>query len=194
MVVLQALTALKRTLLSFICFLGIELPLQLIGMIVLLPLCAFYDIGKLPRVFRYFDSADPFVGRDTSVIDLLNTVPALSPYYVINPYWTKYNWLAIRNPLNYFQYSVLGFQFTGKEQMSISGDPNVGDNTGKVPGFKHIEMDDGHYEYLLVKRIGQKACIYIRIGHKIGKDDNKAGDWCQKVFTVSYRAFSGQNV
>lgn len=179
---------LLKNLLSLFC---IELPLQLLGAIVLIPLCAVYKIGQLPRAFRFFDSADPFVGRDTSVIDCINATPEKSPYFWKNGYITRYNWLAWRNPINYFSYKYLGYTFTGRESYDIIGSLDVGDSTGKHEGLKIINLSTGVYEYLYVKKVGDKACIYLRMGWKIVNMQNRPGSFCQKVFTVSYRSYSG---
>ena len=166
---------------NILSFLLIQLPLQLIGALVLLPVCYFYDIGEFPRVFRWFDSADPYIGRDVSVI---NHVSSLG--------WTsKYVWTAFRNPTNYFCYRYLGFDFTGKEGYNITGSLDVGDSTGKHEGLKIIELTTGYYEYLYVKKIKDNSCIYLRMGWKISNMNNKPGSYCQQVFTISYRSYSG---
>jgi hypothetical protein len=175
---------LYRLVVQVVVFLGIELPLQLFGALILLPLAYFYDIGKLPRAVRYFDSADPFTGRDVSVITHVNTLG----------YWAKYTWLAWRNPCNYYGYMVSGYQFTGTESYTEAEGLDVGDSTDDVPGFKHIELSTGPYEYSYVKRIGEAACFYFRMGHKIGDLKNMPGEYCQKVFNISYRSYSGKDV
>jgi hypothetical protein len=180
-----------RLILNILSFICIQLPLQAVGCVVLLFLCPFCRIGGLPRAFRWFDSADPFVGRDTSVIDVINAQPERSPYFWRNGFLTRYNWLAFRNPINYFAYKHLGFQFQGNEFYQIQGSLNVGDSTGRQEGLKIIELSNGKYEYLYVKRIGEKACFYFRIGYKIVDTTNQAGEYCQQVFTISYRSYSG---
>jgi len=175
-------------------FIFIEIPLQLAGAILLLPLCAIYDIGKLPRIFRYFDSADPFVGRDTSVIDSVSQLG----------WWAKYSWLAWRNPINYFEYTVLGFQFSAHFFAILTDSPpetshdgiriaEVGTSTGSVPGFfqAEIQLDkDIYYEYYWVYKyqlsVLKGKCFRFRIGHKIGHPrQNRQGSWCQHVLTIN---------
>lgn len=164
-------------------FVIIQAPLQLAGIVVLPVICLVYDIGHLPYVLRWFDSVDPYINRDTSVITAVN-----------NKGWlAKYNWLALRNPTNYFCYKHLGYQFTGDESYYIAGHMLVGDSTGDIPGFVMIELSTGIYEYRYVKRIGKTACFYFRLGHKIGNTNNPKDSYCQHVFTISYRAYSGQS-
>ena len=182
---------LYRLLLNVLSFVLLQIPLQLIGIIILPILCLFYPIGSLPRIVRWFDSADPFAGRDTSVIDTLNTDPKASPYFWRNAYLTRYNWLAFRNPTNYFNYFVLGFVFDGTETYKTVGNLGVGDTPGRFQGFKQIELSNGKYEYLYIKKIKANSCFYFRMGWKITDLSNKKGDFCQQVFTISYRSYSG---
>lgn len=198
---------LRRLIKDLASFLFIQLPLQLVGILILLPVCYFYRIGELPKALRFFDSADPFIGRDTSVIDKLNTNPRSTPYFVYNDLITRYNWLAFRNPINYFGYKYLGYKFTGNEYYSIKGSLEVGDSTGRTEGLKIIELSTGPYEYLYVKKINpssilgrciglfkditKPSCFYFRMGHKIGDYKNPVGSYAQKVFTISYRSYSG---
>jgi len=184
---------LVKEILSFLC---IQLPLQLLGAVILLPVCYFYKIGKLPRVLRWFDSADPFVGRDTSVIDRLNDYPETSPYFRYSAYWTRYNWLAWRNPLNYFGYKYLGYYFTGQEKYKITGNPDVGDSRGSSPGLKIIEVKvDGivkAYEYYYIHKWSDTTCFRFRLGVKIGDWNNPKGTFAQGVFVISpYKSYSG---
>lgn len=172
---------LYRLSVNLLSFLLIQLPLQLIGIILLYPVCAVYPIGAFPALLRWFDSADPYVGRDTSVI---RKVQAQSLY-------ERYNWVAFRNPINYFAYKYLGFRFPEKTRYTLVGNLDVGDSTGDEPGYRYLETDKGYYEYLYVKRIGLKSCFYFRLGWKLGGLKNKPGSYCQQVFTISYRSYSG---
>lgn len=172
-------------------FLIIELPLQLVGAVVLLVYLpihfgylhnddTIYDL-PLPRYLRWFDCVDFYVGRNTDTIWQISQQGILA----------YYNWLAWRNPINYFGYKVLGFQFPDyiHYNMSLSS-AYVGDSTGKREGWRYTEIQTGHYEYLLVKKVTSKSCIYLRFGWKIG-EYNKPRSWCQQVFTISYRSYSG---
>jgi hypothetical protein len=151
------------------------IPLQLVGSVLLLILCCFFNIGKLPRLFRWFDSADPFVGRDTSVIDKVST----------DGWYARYTWLAWRNPLNYFGYKVLGFQ--SKEAIpSIA----IGNTSDAHPGKYYLESQ-GHYEYCLIHLWSPTKCFRFRMGHKLNK--TKVGDWVQRVGVIQpYIDFSGK--
>ena len=182
-------------------FLGITLPLQLIGIVLLIPTTLLYDIGKLPKVLRWYDSADPFVNRDTSVIESINK--GTSSYY---PHTTnrlvlafhKYCWLAFRNPLNYFEYIHLGVKAdllfpsyikrtyinptdTGKD---------IGDHFGDAPGYEYIETRIGnnyYYEYYAIIPINypflKNKAIRFRMGHKLS--GSRVGNWIQHAFVFN---------
>lgn len=143
------------------------IPLQLIGGILLIVPCIFYDIGKLPRLLRWFDSADPFAGRDVSAITLRNTMGS----------WSKYCWLAWRNPLNYFGYFVLGLDLDHTFVQNVYTDQdsyNVGDGFNQHEGIFYTEVifkEKTYFEYYLIKKysiFGQIKCIRLRFGHKLG--------------------------
>jgi hypothetical protein len=179
---MNLLVFIQRLILNLVSFFLIQLPLQLVGIVVLAVACTRYEIGNLPYYLRWFDSADPYIGRDITVITRINK----------EGYWSKYCWLSLRNPINYFGYKYLGYVFTVHEKYKVRGSLDVGDSTNDIPGLKIIELASGIYEYLYVARIGSSACFYFRMGHKIGDLRNKPGSWCQQVFTISYRSYSGK--
>ena len=181
-----------RLLKNILCFLLIQLPLQIASGIILLAYLPFhrtkiasgnYSNLKLPNCIKWFDNADIYIGRDSFTY----------LWVCRQSFWVHYNWLVLRNPINYFEYLYLGFQFLGYEFYTIHGSMNVGDSTGREEGFKIIELDNGTYEYLYVKKApwNAKACFYFRMGWKIGNYANPRGSWCQHVFTISYRSYSG---
>lgn len=189
-------------------FLLTTLPLQLQGVILLLPVMLVKDIGKLPRCLRWFDSADPFVGRDTSVIKSINNgtstyyphvrLPSNSFLRTLVLAWDKYRWLAWRNPINYFQYSVLGFRayIMGEEAHIIKYlDPkdvgkSIGDHAVDAPGYMYIEQrinNSLYYEYYAIIPIKypflKKRVLRFRLGYKLS--NTNPGDWVQEVLTVN---------
>lgn len=163
-------------------FLGLILPLQLFGALILLPWVYSYDIGKFPKYLRWFDSVDPYIGRDTSVIDSLNKTKST---------WLKYCWVAFRNPLNYFGWMVLGVRVPANIP-----DDNIGDATGCQEGFRHLEVvinNTNYYEYYYIKTynfMNQKKCIRIRVGWKLaGLTTGKIAQW---VLVVSpFHSYNG---
>ena len=159
--------------------LGLILPLQLFGALILLPVTCFYDIGKFPKFLRWFDSVDPYIGRDTSVIDALNKTKST---------WLKYCWVAFRNPLNYFGWTVLGVRVP----VNIPDDM-IGDATGCHEGFRHLEVvinNNNYYEYYYIKKLSATKCVRIRIGWKLsGLTTGKIAQWVL-VFSF-WHSYSG---
>ena len=92
--------------------------------------------------------------------------------------WNTYVWLAWRNPLNYFQYAILGWEYPGsillpQAELHYIGNTNVGDDSAE--GFLRIEAvtwgdKSVSYEYYYIKAytiFGQRKCIRFRMGHKL---------------------------
>lgn len=175
-----------RFLKHLLIFLCVSLPLTLIGIIVLAPVTSLYNIGKLPLIFRWFDSADPFVGRDISVIHAINQ----------EGYWRKYCWLAFRNPINYFSYKYLSFVWNRPKLLKYIGDDKVGDSTGDHPGLKYIEIEQDnrkYYEYYYIYKFNINKCLRFRLGYKIGNPiQNENGDIQQEVLVFQpYKSYNG---
>lgn len=189
----------------------ISIPLQILGLLILLPVVAFYDIGKLPRALRWFDSADPFTGRNTEVIDRTNQGGWLkdSPagtYSKLATIWNKYIWIAWRNPTNYFGYKVLGLQIRNwyiiynqtitSIPVDITDKIIIGDNTGKYPGLQITEIkvnEKIYYEYYWVKPYGTNKCFRFRLGYKFNTSKIQAGEYIQQVFVISpYTGYTGK--
>src|SRR3982750_1965184 len=85
------------------------LPLELVGILILYPVCRLRGPKPLPVFLNWFDNADHYFGRDTSVYFAGRDSGPYEMYY----------WLAIRNPLNYFGYSVLGVTLDGTESQEL---------------------------------------------------------------------------
>jgi hypothetical protein len=133
---------------------------------------------KLPALFRWFDNADIYDEFNRNPITYLSQVV---PSGILG----RYYWLAIRNPLNYFGYKVLGY----KASREIAGSP-IGDTGGKTPGFVHYEYD-GVYEYYYIKKWSATKCLRFRLGWKL--QGTKAGSWAQWVLVLQpYKAYWGK--
>ncbi len=163
-IIKNMLKFLLRFIKHLVLFLVVLLPLQLVGAVILLPVCYLYNNLPLPSLLRWFDGADQYVGRDTSVYD---GVRKQGP-------WASYVWLAWRNPLNYFGYKVLGLDIQEIGE-TISDTPawpvEIGDGTGQSPGLFHAEyIINGkvYYEYYYIFKYTQKLCLRFRMGHKLG--------------------------
>lgn len=186
-------------------FLFISVPLQLIGVLLLLPITACYDIGELPKILRWFDSADPFIGRDTSVIKQINRGtskyyphPTLEERTKLRLTLDKYLWLAWRNPTNYFEYKYLGVQAilafppvvyrTYLNNNDIGKE--IGDHRNDAPGYEYIEMQINnkiYYEYYAIIPMNypliKKKALRFRMGHKLLGTRN--WEWVQHAFVFN---------
>ena len=177
-------------------FLLVSLPLMLIGAIVLIPFIALgYKIGSLPIVVRWFDSVDPYVGRDTTVITRVNNGQFWDQYSPLQLKLNRYMWLAFRNPINYFTYKYLGFVW-GRPEIVVKGDSQVGDSAGKHEGLCYTEVrqdNKTYYEYYYIKKITNSSCIRFRFGYKIGDiTKNKPGDIQQEVLVFQiFKSYTG---
>lgn len=176
-----------KHLLIFVCVL---IPLQIVSAVLLPFVLPFYR-GPLPRALRWFDNADQFNGRDTSVYKSVIQQGIRYQYY----------WLVLRNPLNYFGYFVLGLTINANFTQRIlhnAPDGEVGDATNCVPGlfYTEVEMEGKtYYEYYYIKTytIGSTVrCLRVRIGHKFG-DDVSYGQHTQFVGLISpWHSYSGR--
>jgi len=181
-------------------FFAYLLPLQLVGAVILLFVVPFLspDNLRLPYILRWFDSADSYIGRDTSVYAAVCK----------SGWWNRYTWLAWRNPINYFGYKHNGLNWEGREIYS-KFDPketSVGDASQDHPGFRHIEVmkpvvQDNqisyitYFEYYWIYQypFAKKVCFRFRLGWKIKDTDNPKGTTSQWVYVISpWKRYSGK--
>lgn len=151
----------KHIVVQLIKFLFIVLPLELLGLIVvavaLIPTLRDRRIlqddlqeQRLSSIFRWFDVGDTIDQKYGLNGDLPYQLRFLDGD-IVNPsafkVWRmRYNWLALRNPLNWFQYNVLGIASNSIKK--IESYTNEADGTY----FKYIaagEASDTLQEYLL---------------------------------------------
>jgi len=175
---------LLRFLFNLTKLLVICLPLELIGLILvpialLIPTYSY----RLPTYLRWFDSADWYTGRDTEIIETIS----------VEGFWTRYYWLAIRNPLNYFGYKVLGHKVIDNTKGIQSGTPNIGDTIGHVSGYQYNTLDN-IYEYYLIYKWNRSKCLRFRMGWKISNGpDNKINSYIQWVMVIQpYKDYTGE--
>lgn len=192
--ILSILSLILRIIKHLVVYLVIILPLELIGLIVLLLVLPFLskDREDLPRLVRWFDNHELYTKQDIQDgIDGLagdipfrkkNNIYPYGPYNYLRNLWHRYNWLALRNPLNYFQYKVLGRK---RKDVSILkklvGSPFVGDLKGQKQGLRYMELDDNIWEIYYVKRLYGSRGLRVRIGYKISKDNK----YCQWVLVIN---------
>ncbi len=170
-----------------LCFVFVILPLQVFGAFILLLYLPVHlklvKAGikksiKLPYLLRWYDNADLYVDRNSST------------YLAVfgSGYWNLYCWLAWRNPLNYFGYTILGIIVPINLYNS-----NIGDGIGQEPGFIQTEVvinEKVYYEYYFIKKLDTTHCIRIRIGYKL--NGKRKGDIAQWVFVISpYHSYNG---
>lgn len=167
-------------------FFLICLPIMLAGipMVAIAMLMIKNSDMKLPRLFRWWDNADLYLGRDTSAY---RAVCAQGK-------WARYSWLVFRNPMNYFDYVNLGLKWMGGEYYSHYNpkDNDVGNSTNERPGFKYIEViqvNSTYYEYYWVYKYAfwPTKCFRFRFGWKIGDNTNKPNtisQWCLVIAPI----------
>lgn len=195
----------KRFVINFAILIGISIPLELVGGIVLaiyLPIHRYFldrkpnytiEDLKLLYIFRWFDNADMYVGRDTSAYEQVAK----------GSLWDHYCWLAWRNPCNYFGYIYLGNKILvpvgfKREYVKINADDvssenstlEIGNTTYDIPGYFYQEFkynNKTYYEYYYIKKytlFKLSLCIRFRMGWKIGQDTAPSYKWCQGVFVI----------
>lgn len=179
-------------------FLFVCLPLMLAGVVVLLFVCPFMakDRLQLPRLVKWFDIVDAWIGRDVSVIRKIYA----------GGWWSRYVYCAWRNPINYFGYYYLGLNWNGAEEYTRYNPAEDKINTGNRQGFRHIEVrqpywdaemvewDRKYYEYCLVwvYPFAKPYCLYFRFGWKIVDKNNPRGTTSQWVLTINpFCTFTG---
>ena len=162
--------------------LTIILPLQLVGIVILLISLPFVSKDKefLPIYIRWFDNWSSFSKGQFPIGDgLAGDLPyrearGYPNWGFLQTWYRRWVWLGLRNALNYFQYKVLGLNWTEYPHQVFYYDPttrDVGDHG--VGGFKYIEIrgrDGVYYEYYYVKPytlFGKNFCIWFRWGWKI---------------------------
>lgn len=165
----------------------ILLPLELLGLIILPVILPFIpkDQEYLPCWLRWYDNHERYTYQDTQDgIDGLAGDKYYRVKHKIYPYtvnysfwhllWHRYLWLALRNPLNYFQYKYCGK--LGPSYVTVlKGEPNVGDLPGQKQGTRYMELANGAWELYCVKRLYGKLWpkwfhnrgLRVRIGWKI---------------------------
>ena len=167
-------------------FLFLLLPLMIVGAISLLFVCPFMPKTRLqlPVMFKWFDNVDSYIGRDTSVYQMK----------CMDGWWSRYCYIAWRNPINYFDYQYMGLLWDNTEIYTKydPADDDVGDGTRA--GFRHIEVirrtplyDQKYYEYYWIYQypFAKHVCFRFRLGWKIGSNINNKGSISQWVYVIS---------
>jgi hypothetical protein len=184
----------------FIIFL-LALIVQLIGMVVLLFVLPFLSRNgtKLPHILSWFDNAEniylsekdmhrdglsgpayyrasdlgrletygPYDGED------LNANHELVSKYEL--FKSRYDWLALRNPINYFQYDILGAHIDIDDVVITKGD--------ETNNYSEVETEAcTYYEYYIAKPWLFGFIFRFRMGWKITSTYRPIQQW---VFTLN---------
>jgi hypothetical protein len=177
---------------ALVQFILIEVPLQLVGAIILLIYLPFTSRLQLPYLLKWFDCADFYIDRDvTTYLGVL-----------AQGWWARYKWLAWRNPINYFEYIYLGIKVAPDHMYTVYNpeEEQVGDSTGDRPGLRYIELQQDnktYYEYYYIVKYSlfanqEQKCFRFRLGWKISDKNNSIGSYIQHVLVVSpYKSYSG---
>lgn len=91
-------------------------------------------------------------------------------------YRLRCKWLAFRNPLNAFKYTIMGYKVQYDEQYSVyhrqsANGLEVTDWANGESGSFYCELNTGVWEYYLVYQYPFKKdkCLRVRMGHKVGQ-------------------------
>lgn len=195
---------------STLIFFGTKLPMVISAYIVVPITVALISKSaeRLPSWLAWYDNGDEFDRKYGLIGDIPNQRRNMEKGINPNSYRAKVGWL-LRNPVNYFQYRVLGFSTDNGdnfESYNLHSKPDilgaeVGDYTSG--GFRKILLKlDGklRYEYYWVIPYKSKPgrCFRARIGWKITDLDNIIGKDKRKVIQFSwavhpYHGFSGKS-
>jgi hypothetical protein len=142
----------------------------------------------LPRFIRWFDNNELHLRADGD--DGLSGPDYIRSKWKDPTGWlARFNWLALRNPVNYFQYAVLGFQVQQGWKYK-SENNNVGTHSYNKRGIRKTTLynPDGkkYWEWYAVLPIYGLYHFRARLGYKIGDiTDLKPGEWVQWVFAIT---------
>lgn len=189
-------------------FLVVTIPLQLVGILMLPFILPFIskDSETLPSIFRWFDNAEIPLGIGSQDDGLAGPKyyrdPAIASYkkFLFSDYLAlllcRYIWLAFRNPINYFQYKVIGICIP-KEGIEVVqlGNPRIGNKSGDVSGVSHLIIkisNKTYYDYYKVIKLWSGRCLRIRLGHKLDKPEEcTPGQYKQFVCTLNLAVYEG---
>lgn len=190
-------------------FFFIKLPVQLIGIPILAVLLLFIpkDVEYLPRLFRWWDNHERYTSGNKSDDGLSGPDYIRDKWRNPTGWLARFNWLALRNPANYFQYFVLGaekhshyeklkqvgayFNDVGELKYDpISSCMMVGTHTWNTRGWYYQEVlngDDKLWEFYMVWPLYKKWHFRLRAGWKLGGfySNKNTGDGIQWVLAVT---------
>lgn len=158
----------------------IDLPMMLIGLLVIGIALPFSKDDQLPRWAWPWGNADHGNDGDSFWINEKGAGRG---------WWASYQWLALRNPTFNFSKYVLGlvatgaWRYSGVPPLDANGQSQIGDKKG--PGWSWIRMGWA-WEFYYVRpytAFGYRRCVRFRAGWKLF--NKPKGERCQFVFAIN---------
>ena len=185
----------------FLTFFFVLIPLQIAGILILPFILPFIhkDREYLPKSVRWFDNHEIyFKNKDLDGLAGPDYYREPRGIYPFGPhkYWKllyyRYTWLAFRNPVNYFQYKVLGQPLEGEMVLEETGTYEIDARYGQYGTHRATLKDfDGKvlaWEYYTVQPLFWRFSLRFRMGWKIGKIDRaEVGEVFQWVLSPGIR-------
>lgn len=161
-----------------------NLVVAIIGIPILAVLLLFIPRGKesLPKAFRWWDNGETYFKPEDEPDGLLGPIYWRSKRGLLDQdklsfgklWWERFNWLALRNPADYFGYKI-GLAVNKKLILAKSaGNSNVGDHKWSARGryWQVVINGDGkkYWEYYRVSKYPLiEYALRIRWGWKISR-------------------------
>lgn len=149
------------------------------------------DKEYLPSAFRWWDNHERYFPGNQSD-DGLSGPPEIRQKWSNPTGWlARFNWLALRNPANYFQHRVLGrVRSSMYDRVKVFGDLRVGTHEWNTRGYYYQEvLNDSEklWELYIVKPIYKKWHFRLRAGWKLGGEysTREVGQSLQWVFAIT---------
>lgn len=161
-----------KELLQLFCIIAVELPLEILGYIIVPIALAFCNKQSehLPKWARYFeDASDYYNGENSAINGDSGWRKEHYPNGKNRTYFARLRWLY-RNRIGYFSSRVNGVKVSEIEPSSVitQGNPRVTSNGGVISDFCKVTciLKDGRTRFGLFKTIRYKGFLsgfYCRI-------------------------------
>ncbi|WP_459823306.1 DUF7338 family protein [Campylobacter concisus] len=161
-----------RELLQLFCIIAIELPLEILGYLIVPVALLFCDKQSkhLPKIFRWFEDAnDTYNGVNSAINGDSGWCKEHYPNGKNRTYFARLRWLY-RNRIGYFSSRINGIKVSEIEPSSVrtQGNIKVASNGGAVSDFCKVtlRLKDGRLRFGLYKTIRYKGFLsgfYCRI-------------------------------
>tara|TARA_R110002126_G_scaffold13516_1_gene58506 strand:+ start:268 stop:879 length:612 start_codon:yes stop_codon:yes gene_type:complete len=188
-------------------FFFVKFPLQIIGIPILAVLLLFIpeDREYLPKKFRWWDNHERYTEGNIGDDSLSGSSHIRNEWSNPTGWLARFYWLALRNPVNYFQYNILGRvkkspytldvqRVRGFSFPSNKTNPKkwlqVGTHEYNTRGWYYQEVtngDDKLWEFYVIYPLFKKWHFRFRAGWKLGGfySNKKQGDAIQWVFSMT---------